>query len=256
MRGVRYPWLAALLAVACLAAIAVPIIRTHLAGSSPAKAATSTPGADTLAPSSGESGSASMPTTASPETLAPLIPPDDPLASPSVIPLELRPRAVFLGDSITLGDSNFAAGYVGEMSWFYALVSAPDAPIAFAGGIADNGMLTSWMADHVWEALSMKPDMLIVIGGTNDVAAGVPTDETFANLQRIVDAADQAGVKVAFGTIPPSDQQGLDQKARDFDAALVPWVDSVGAVLLDTAAPLRGSEGLGWGEGLKQDGTD
>lgn len=248
VRVIRYPWLAAALAAVCVLAIVVPIVVSKTSGASPSASRAS------LAPSSANV--SVMPTgSAVPATLAPLIPGNDELGTPSPIPVEERPKAVFVGDSITRGDSEFASGYVGEMSWFYALVSAPDAPIAFAGGVADNGMLTSWMADHVWEALSLQPDMLVVLGGTNDISSGVSTQESLGNLQRIVDAAHQAGVKVAVSTIPPSDQEGLDQRARDYDAALVAWADSAGVIILDTAAPLRGAEGRGWGDGLTRDGT-
>ena len=244
----RYPWLAGALAAVCLVAVGAAIV----IGLRPGDAAAANPSASTQAPA-GVYPSATA--TGAPASLAPLIAPDDPLAQPSIIPLENRPKVVFIGDSITLGTSDFANNYVGDRSWFYALVNAPDAPVAFAGGVADNGMNTSWMAEHVWDALSKQPDMIIVLGGTNDIAPGNDPASSFANLQRIVDAAAQAGVKVAVCTIPPSDKPDVDALARAYDAALKTWADGAGIILLDTAAPLRGPEGLGWAPGLTADGT-
>lgn len=244
----RYPWLAGALAAVCLVAVGAAIV----IGMRPSGAAAANSSSSPQMPAG-----VSSPTNSSgaPVSLAPLIAPDDPLAQPSIIPLENRPKVVFIGDSITLGTSDFASNFVGDRSWFYALVNAPDAPVAFAGGVADNGMRTSWMAEHVWDALSKQPDMLIVLGGTNDVAPGADPATSLANLQRIVDAADQAGVKVAVCTIPPSDRPNVDELARAYNDALKIWADSTGIILLDTAAPLRGPEGLGWAPGLSADGT-
>jgi lysophospholipase L1-like esterase len=247
-RFVRYPWLAGALAAVCLVAVGAAIV----IGMRPGNAAAANPNTSTQTPAGV---SAPGNSSGAPVSLAPLIAPDDPLAQPSIIPLENRPRVVFMGDSITLGTSDFANSYVGDRSWFYALVNAPDAPVAFAGGVADNGMNTSWMAEHVWDALSKQPDMIIVLGGTNDIAPGNDPASSFANLQRIVDAAAQAGVKVAVCTIPPSDRPNVDELARAYNDALKIWADSTGIILLDTAAPLRGPEGLGWAPGLSADGT-
>ncbi|MCX6422029.1 MAG: SGNH/GDSL hydrolase family protein [Actinobacteria bacterium] len=244
----RYPWLAGALAAVCLVAVGAAIV----IGMRPSGAAAANSGSSTQLPAG-----VSPPTNSSgaPVSLAPLIAPDDPLAQPSIIPLEDRPKVVFIGDSITLGTSDFANGFVGDWSWFYALVNAPDAPVAFAGGVADNGMRTSWMAEHVWDALSKQPDMLIVLGGTNDIAPGADPATSLANLQRIVDAAAQAGVKVAVCTIPPSDKPNVDELTRAYNDALKVWADSTGIILLDTAAPLRGPEGVGWAPELTTDGT-
>ena len=244
----RYPWLAAALAVVCCAAVGVAIVIDIRPGG----AAAATPNTSA---STSLGGSAPANATGAAVSLAPLIAPDDPLAEPSIIPIEDRPKVVFMGDSITLGTSDFANNYVGDRSWFYALVNAPDAPVAFAGGVADNGMNTSWMAEHVWDALSKQPDMIIVLGGTNDIAPGNDPAASFANLQRIVDAAAQAGVKVAVCTIPPSDKPDVDVLARAYDEGLATWAEGAGITLLDTAAPLRGPEGLGWAPGLTADGT-
>lgn len=245
LRRIQHPWLAALLAVVCAAAVLAAWLlgnRLSAAASPPPPPPPPPPAAAATPSATGE--------------LPLLLPPaEDPLDTPPVIPVEERARAVFLGDSITRGTSDFASGALGDWSWFYHLVMAPDAPVAFAGGIAENGMLTQWMAGEVWQALSYQPDLLVVLGGTNDIDASLRPEQIIANLQVIRDATAGAGVAMAVCSIPPSDDARKDVRIREYNDALRAWADIHDVVYLDTAAPLRGSEGMGWAPMLTNDGV-
>lgn len=242
---VQHPWLAALLAAVCVAAVVAAWAIGNRVSAAAAPPLPAPPAGPIAAPT--PSASAELPL---------LVPPaEDPLDSPPVIPAEERARAVFLGDSITRGTSDFASGALGDWSWFYHLVMAPDAPVTFAGGIAENGMLTSWMASEVWQALSYQPDLIVVLGGTNDIDSSLTPEQIIANLQVIRDAAASAGVAVAVCSIPPSPDVRKDVRIREYNDALRAWADTHDAVFLDTAAPLRGSEGIGWAPNLTNDGV-
>jgi lysophospholipase L1-like esterase len=163
------------------------------------------------------------------------------------------PAAVFVGDSITRGNSDLAAGRLGSRSWFTELVTGADAPLAYAGAIAENGRSTAWMADHVDDALALDPDLLVVLGGTNDVAAQVPPELIVLNLRRMAEAADEAGVAMAVATIPPLDVDGVDAEVAAANDAIRAFAAGAGVTLLDTGPAVAGPDGA-WRPGLTDDG--
>jgi len=162
--------------------------------------------------------------------------------------------AVFLGDSITRGATiDTTWGGVTEWSWFYRLLDDTDGVVTYGGMVAENGMTTSWMADQVFNALALGPDLLVVHGGTNDVSGEVDPAYVIANLQRIKDAADAVGVPVAVCTIPPRDDPAADARAMAVNDAIRSWAAAEGVILLDTGDILRDPLG-GWRSGYTNDG--
>ena len=210
-------------------------------------------------------------TTAAPATSAPVVAPSpsptpteglpQPLPTgstslapaPSFVPVEERPVAVFLGDSITRGATDPALGVVDEYSWFYGLIDDTAGAVRWGGSVAEIGMTTSWMADQATEALSLSPDILIVHGGTNDISGEIDIPYVISNFQRIKDAADAYGIPLAVCTVPPRDDPDADARAIALNAALRVWAEQEDVILLDTAAPLRDPAG-GWKDGYSADG--
>lgn len=162
-------------------------------------------------------------------------------------------RAAFLGDSITVGNSDPGVGRLGDRSWFHDLVTGEAPLLAFAGAVAENGRTTEWMAEHADAALAARPDLLVVLGGTNDVAIGYPPEQLAANLHRIADAADRWGVRLAVATLPPLDVSVEPVDVAAANAALRDVADERGAVLLDVGAAVTGDDGR-WLPGLSDDG--
>lgn len=170
------------------------------------------------------------------------------------VPVEERPVAVFLGDSITRGATlDTTWGDVTEWSWFYRLLDDTDGVVQYGGMVAENGMSTSWMAGQAYNALALGPDILIVHGGTNDVSGEVDPAFVIGNLQQIKDAADSVGVPMAVCTIPPRDDPAADARALAVNAAIRDWAAVEGVILLDTGEPLRDPLG-GWRSGYTNDG--
>lgn len=169
------------------------------------------------------------------------------------IPYEERPTAVFIGDSITRGMTEPGSWDVEEHSWYYGLLDDTAGVVRFGGSVSEVGMTTSWMAGQVWNALAMSPDILIVLGGTNDISGEIDVDYVISNFQRIKDAADILGVPMAVGTVPPRSDPYADARAVLLNTALTAWAQREGVILLDTAAPLRDPSG-GWIYGYSGDG--
>ncbi len=172
---------------------------------------------------------------------------------PAYIPYDERPTAVFIGDSITRGMTEPGSWDVEEHSWYYGLLDDTTGVVRFGGSVSEVGMTTSWMAGQAWNALALSPDILIVLGGTNDISGEIDVDYVISNFQRIKDAADLLGVPMAVGTVPPREDPYADARAVLLNSALTAWAAREGVILLDTAAPLRDPSG-GWIYGYSGDG--
>jgi lysophospholipase L1-like esterase len=175
-------------------------------------------------------------------------------AKPMFIPLEQRPVARFLGDSITRGMTEPSSGVVGEHSWFFGLIDDTDGVVRYGGSVAENGMSTAWMAGQVWTALYPTPDILIVHGGTNDVSGEITPPVVVNNLERIRVAAASAGVPLAVCTVPPRADPAADARALAVNDAIRAWASANDVIFLDTAAPLRDPVLGGWLPGYTTDG--
>ncbi|MRX44789.1 SGNH/GDSL hydrolase family protein [Agromyces kandeliae] len=149
-----------------------------------------------------------------------------------------------VGDSITDADSrDFAAGDLGAASWATYVV---DDGFALAGGWAQWGATTERMAESV---APVEADVLVLLAGTNDVAFGVPFDESAANLARIVDAVGITDVVVA--SIPPMD--AFPERAEDYNARLDDLSGDRGWRFVDASADLRTADGR-FEYGMSSDG--
>jgi lysophospholipase L1-like esterase len=103
-----------------------------------------------------------------------------------------------VGDSITEADSpGINAGSSTAGSWTF---HASDRTAEFVGGWARSGATTRQMAEGVSR---VRADCLVVLAGTNDVAQGIPFDQSADNLRSIVSTAGIGTVIVS--TIPPFD---------------------------------------------------
>ncbi|MRG60268.1 hypothetical protein GE115_10370 [Agromyces sp. CFH 90414] len=149
-----------------------------------------------------------------------------------------------VGDSITDADSvDFAAGDLGSASW---ATYAVDAGFDFAGGWAEWGATTARMAGQVAPS---DADVLVLLAGTNDVAFGIPFDESAANLERLVDTVGIADVVVV--SIPPID--AIPEGAEAYNDRLDDLADDRGWRFVDASAGLRSDDGS-FRDGMSSDG--
>lgn len=169
--------------------------------------------------------------------------PADGTDSPEASAVAAHGTFAAVGDSITDADSpDFAAGDFGAASWVTYVV---DDGFAFAGGWAEWGAPTAMMADSVEP---IEADVLVVLAGTNDVAFGIPFDESAANLDRIVDAV---GIEDVVVSIPPTD--AFPNGVKSYNVRLDDLAGDRGWRFVDASAGLRTADGR-FGEGMSSDG--
>ncbi len=170
--------------------------------------------------------------------------PADGTGSPEASALAAHGTFAAVGDSITDADSpDFAAGNIGEASWTRYVM---DDGFAFAGGWAEWGATTTMMADS---AGPVDADVLVLLAGTNDVAFGIPFEDSAANLDRIVEVVGIDEVVVV--SIPPLD--ALPAGAEAYNERLHDLATDQGWRFVDASAGLRTTDGR-FVEGMSFDG--
>ena len=170
--------------------------------------------------------------------------PADGTGSPAASAVALHGTFAAVGDSISDADSpDFSAGELGAASWATYVV---DDGFAFAGGWAEWGATTAMMADLVGP---IEADVLVVLAGTNDVAFGIPFEESAANLDRIIDTVGIEDVLVV--SIPP--MAALPAGAEAYNDRLDDLAGDRGWRFVDASAGLRTADGR-FGDGMSSDG--
>ena len=127
------------------------------------------------------------------------------------------PRLVTLGDSMAQGNSRVDWGIHGNTSWYSYLVCGDDAPAADGANLGINGATTTQILARTDEALAANPDILVVNGGTNDLARSVPLPRIIENLRAILDRAHDIDT-VVIATVPSSRKVSADGLNDDIRA--------------------------------------
>lgn len=109
-----------------------------------------------------------------------------------------QPRVVFLGDSIT--DAWRLNEYFPGRDFVNRGIS----------GQITGQMLARMKAD----VIDCKPAAVLVLGGTNDIARGVPLSTIYGNLTMIADLADLYKVKVIYASVLPVSDYHKDVSPR------------------------------------------
>ncbi|QEW00625.1 hypothetical protein F6J84_11310 [Microbacterium caowuchunii] len=164
------------------------------------------------------------------------------------MPLEpAEPLSVVVyGDSNTTGFSGaLEAGMAAGVAWPAHL---PPDEYELIGGWAVDGITTTRLADTAVPA--PDADLLVVMGGTNDIAVGTPTDTITANVVRIADVV--AAPRVALAAIPPLDP--LPEEANVLNTALAELARTRGWEFVDPWAGMRDADGT-WMPVYRTDGV-
>lgn len=143
---------------------------------------------------------------------------------------EGRPLAVY-GDSISHADSAPEFGLHGGRSWYSWLVCSDE--FSDAGNHAVPGETSAQMLARLRED-DPGAEVIVVQAGTNDLAAGVPTAETVANLRAAVEEARTKADVVLLTTVQP--WHGTD--ADELNEAVRELAEHTGARLVDFAGAL------------------
>ena len=95
------------------------------------------------------------------------------------------------------------------------------------------------------DVFAYHPDMLFVLGGTNDAGDDFAVSTTVANLRRIVEAAKAQGIEVVLLTIPPNNAIRCSELARlrETNAALIALGKTEGITVVDVYSALATASG-------------
>lgn len=91
-----------------------------------------------------------------------------------------------------------------------------------------GGETTAQILTRVPAILALNPDLVVLNGGINDIAANVPTDQIVANMKSIIDLCVAAGKKVVFLPINYFKTSGdVDAINAAYDEMLKPYAGKV-----------------------------
>ncbi len=153
---------------------------------------------------------------------------------------------VALGDSTTAGTPAFkspieapphGAGNVESQYAYWLMQSHPDWRVLNRGV---NGERSDQIrARFTRDVTDVKPDLVVIIAGVNDVYQGRPAESAERELEAMFDAARNAAIPVIAGSILPYNSATPDQNARMH--AINRWLqayatDHADVVFCDTGA--------------------
>jgi lysophospholipase L1-like esterase len=108
------------------------------------------------------------------------------------------------------------------------------------------GNTTSQMLSRLGrDVLAYKPDLLFVMGGTNDIGLDMSIANAVANIRRIVDTARANGITVVLMTVPPVDGDYAYRTANraEYNADLATLAGQEGIMLVDVFSALVTEDG-------------
>ena len=138
---------------------------------------------------------------------------------PLLLSVPVRIPAIFVGDSITwqwartstsFAESNlkipFDASYMTRSG---SNVVVPFHPGFFSGnGYIDKGIsgqnTTQMLSRFRKDVVDLNPQVVVIMGGTNDLAQGVTKQQIVNNIAAMAEMADAAGIKVVICTVTPN----------------------------------------------------
>ncbi|MGD0018971.1 MAG: GDSL-type esterase/lipase family protein [Candidatus Limnocylindrales bacterium] len=198
----------------------------------------------TLARASGQADPTPAPT-AAPQ------PSDTPASAPTGAPASIgsarTPRSVVvLGDSLSVWAFAPRATRGSTSGAWPSLLAARDGDLTLLRNAAVPGNTTTQMLARLRrDVLAYHPDVLFVLGGTNDVGKNYAISATVGNLRRIVEAAKAQGIEVVLLTIPPNNQISAGQlkRLRSINAALIRLAAAEDVAVVDVYAALASANG-------------
>lgn len=171
-------------------------------------------------------------------------PTPSPSAEPPLRPLSLPVRVAIVGDSLTAGGgARLLSEGLDSRTW---MTYAEGGGIVYAGGWAMGGSTVQTMAENVRPIADV--DVLVLMGGTNDVRLHNDFPSIASNYDAIVDIIRPR--RVIIGAIPPLDSNPDD--AARFDWRLKQYAATKGWHYVDPWAFAR--DGRLYAPGTSYDG--
>jgi acyl-CoA thioesterase I len=171
--------------------------------------------------------------------------PNRPTAVPTPTPTKApkpTPRKVYT--FVALGDS-LTSGYADPGPSWPTRLDTQDPYLRLLHNAGVPGDLTADMRSRLsGDVLAYKPDVLFVMGGTNDIGHYVSTATTIANLRAIIVAAKAKGITVVMMTIPPDSYPAWAGQINSLNSQIVHLANSYVLAVVDVHAALSTSDGI------------
>jgi lysophospholipase L1-like esterase len=170
----------------------------------------------------------------------------EPTATPTPKPTPTKapaktPRVytfVALGDSLTYGYNDPGPAWPTRLDTL-------DANLHALHNAGVPGDLTSGMLSRLnRDVFAYSPNVLFVLGGTNDLGTGVSQATTIANLKAIIVKAQARGIKVFLISVPPNSSSVMTAPIDSLNAAIQHLANVYKLYMIDIHTPLSGSNGL------------
>lgn len=149
-------------------------------------------------------------------------------------------RTVILGDSIAIGDTNPTLPAWGD-SWFAQAAWQSNGRMLLAGNYGVSGNTVGQMLVRVSSVTtaSPKPDVCIVMGGTNDARSAIPFADTIGGLKEIYQQLLNSGIYVIACLCPPNSENAAYSRAISLiNAWVTGYCSREGIPVFDAYTPL------------------
>ena len=187
----------------------------------------------TDSPEPGDTPAAAMPPW---PTLAPT-----PQPKPKAPAKKATPKPIVVRTFVALGDSLTAWP---NTPWPSRLDSQdPALRLLHNAGIPGN--TTAQMRARLnGDVFNYHPNVLFVLGGTNDLGYGISGSATIANLRAIIVAAKARKIMVIILLVPPDQWTSMAPKISSLNRAIVNLANSQGVAWVDIHTPLTNGNGV------------
>jgi lysophospholipase L1-like esterase len=174
-------------------------------------------------------------------------PTDSPSPTPAPTPTKppapvKTPAPVKVYTFVAMGDSLTA--WPSESPWPDRLDKG-DANLRILNNAGVPGDTTADMRSRFdRDVLAYKPNVVFILGGTNDLGHKISQATTIANLKAMVVAAKAKGIRVFLMTIPPDSFTSMAPYIDSLNAAIVRLGNANSVVVIDIHSPLSTSTGV------------
>lgn len=146
-------------------------------------------------------------------------------------------RIVFLGDSIT-EQGEYSGGWV-DLVRGYLKVLMPEGQIELVNKGISGQTSADMLARFKKDVLDLKPDLLFIAAGTNDLSKNIPAPICAGTVGLMLDSAQKAGISASVVSLPLTEESGVgDLSINLFNKALKEEAGKYGANFIDVQTPL------------------
>jgi lysophospholipase L1-like esterase len=167
-----------------------------------------------------------------------------PTLPPTPKPTPAPTKAPHIYTFVALGDS-LTSGYGDPGPAWPERLDTEDANLRLLHNAGVPGNVTSQMLDREnSDVFSFNPEVMFLLGGTNDLGKNVSLATAIANLRAIIVAARAKGIHIFMLNLPPNSYQGMADQINSWNAAILHLANSYTIVMIDIRAVLSTSTGV------------